>query len=236
MGHYSLITEGHLPRKMALQCLETLSKSDANSLSLAVQWVSDSTIKLSMIDCVDDFTRYAKEKGRDLYNAPELLQSLFALEGLRASLKWSGAKLVEFLIKDATGDNFQLSESEHSALVESLTTFFDNREKLDRTIKAQRIYDGLIPNYQTCASLVEFRPVFDGARDKIVSGLVVASLSLTLRSTDSGDEVISFQLDASDIKSLLSELEQLKQKIAALTQFMPSDAVLLNPSNSIVSQ
>src|SRR5262249_428915 len=116
-----------------------------------------------------------------------------------------------------------------------LIKYFSPSSKLERTWRAQRIYDGLIPNFDACWSLVDFRPVFDQARSQILNGIIVGSLSVQVRQAKAGGGLnsISFQLDVADIDELIGELNRMKSKIKLLRQMVEEKTQLLNPSLSL---
>jgi hypothetical protein len=164
-----------------------------------------------------------------------MLEALFALEGLRSSLDWPPNDLLQYLAEQAKEDP-PLQEGFDEAKFKSLLErFFGNSAKLERTLKAQRIYDGLLPNFESCSSLVEFRPVFDEVRERIVNGIVAATMIIETRSTDPEPELdrLVFQLDATDVERLMQELNRLKTKLKVFESWTERHTDLLNPSGSL---
>jgi hypothetical protein len=235
MESHHLITRGTIPLTLALQSFQTLINCDAAELGIAIDWVKEATITLSLSDCASDLARFAEKRGIKVSQPESVLKALFSLEGLRASINWTGANLVEYLKDEAKNKRLIPAESDTSKIVALLRRFFEASAKLERTLKAQRIYDGLLPNYEACSSLVEFRPVFDEARENIANGIIAASLTIEIRSEEFSAEVkkVSVQLDAADIDQLLDELTRLKRKIKLLRELAERNTVLLNPSRSI---
>jgi hypothetical protein len=235
MESHTLISRDVVPLHLARQFFGTLLKRSEADLATAVDWVEASTITLSLADCVRSLSAYATEKERSIENPQSILESLFSLEGLRVSLGWSGAELLRFLINDAKDEETLPAAIDVGKVNDILIRFFNSKEKLEQTLKAQRIYDGALPSYESCSSLVDFRPVFDRKRESIVGGIISASLSLQLRSPEPGASLKqnSFQLDVSDISRLVEELLLLKQKIFALRTIVEKDAPLLNPTKSL---
>ena len=235
MENHHLITRETVPLALALQSFKTLIDCNPEEFGIAIDWVKEATITLSLSDCAADLARFAEKRGIKVSQPESVLKALFSLEGLRASIGWTGADLVEYLKDEAKEKQLILAESDTSKIVALLTRFFEASAKLERTMKAQRIYDGLLPNYEACSSLVEFRPVFDETREKIVNGIIAATLTIEMRSEEFETEgkKVSVQLDAGDIDQLLSELTRLKRKIKLLRELSEGNTVLLNPSRSI---
>ncbi len=235
MESHKLITRETIPRHLALQFFQTLITCDSAALKIAIDCTKQATIRVSLSDCAEDLDSYAEKAGTKISQPESILEALFSLEGLRSSIKWTGANLIEYLGEEAKKTQLIKAESDVSQVAELLKSFFENSAKLDRTLKAQRIYDGLLPNYETCSSLVEFRPVFDDTRESIVNGIIAATLTIQMRAEESTGEVkkISVQLDALDVDQLLAELTRLKGKIRLLKDLAEKNTVLLNPSRSI---
>ncbi|HSH38192.1 MAG TPA: hypothetical protein VK993_05350 [Chthoniobacterales bacterium] len=236
MESHTLISRDVVPLHLARQFFSTLVRRPAVELATAVDWVQAATITLSLADCVRSLSAYAEEQGAPIENSQPLLESLFSLEGLRVSLGWSGAELVAFLIDDARTEDTFSPTVDVNEIRDTLIRFFNNTDKLEQTLKAQRIYDGALPSFESCSSLVDFRPVFDTRRERITGGIISASLFLQLRSPQPGASVEqrSFQLDVSDIRRLSDELQQLKSKILALRAIVEErDVPLLNPAKSL---
>jgi hypothetical protein len=238
MEDHSLITKAGIPRQLALRYFETLLKCGASELETVISWIQGATIKLSLDDCAKDLANYASANEQEISDPRAVLESLFSLEGLRASLEWSGERLIDLLCEDAKKGNLLREQDGPPYVAEALRRFFANQGKLERTLKAQRIYDGLLPNFESCSSIVEYRPVFDEERRTIVNGLVTASFTLQIRDAESGTDIetVSFQLDASDIQQMLSELKQLERKIQCLVTFASPHCELLNPTRSLQIQ
>lgn len=227
-----LIT-GEVSARALFQYFESLAERNAEELDLAVDWFEGSEITLSIADCVRDLRRFAKSSGRDVANPKKLLEALFSLAGFRMAMDWSPKELIEFFV---TSEAAELPNTTDVArLKKTLNRFFDNSGKFARTLKAQRIYDGLLPNFEACSSLVEFRPVFDEAREKILQGVISATLTIDMRSVEypATSTRVSVQLDAKDIDELVGELGRLKKKIKLLKERECKDIHLLNPSRSL---
>jgi hypothetical protein len=201
MESHHLITRETIPRHLALQFFQTLVNCNPEELAIAVDWIKEATITLSLSDCARDLANFSEKRGVKVSQPEPVLEALFSLEGLRSSLNWSGSTLVEYLTDDAQKTKLITAEFDVSKINELLSRFFETSAKLERTLKAQRIYDGLLPNYESCSSLVEFRPVFDETRGKIVNGIIAATLTIEMRSGEPSTEVekVSVQLDAADI-------------------------------------
>lgn len=235
MINHSLISKDVIPRQIALQFFQRLAKSPRTELTTAIDWIQQGTVKLSLADCTNDLKEFAETKSIAVPNAEPILEALFSIEGLRASLDWTGSNLVEFLASEAKNEKLVESDSDLAATSELLNKFFESSTKLEITRKAQRVYDGLLPNYESCFSLVEFRPIFNIERREITNGIIAATLTLQMRSTEPGGalETVSIQLDANDIDELATELTALRTKIRALYEFVAKQTVLLNPSRSL---
>ena len=241
MPAHTLIARETIPLQLAVRHFSTLASSPEVDLAVAVDWFHQATVTLSLADCVRDLVGFAEKNEKRISTPEPLLEALFSLEGLRASLNWSGKKLTEFLL-EAAADEAAKPASERtisadfdsSSLARHLNRFFDESTKLETTLRAQLIYDGLLPNFDSCSSLVEFRPVFNQSREEIVSGLVVATLCIETRTNpESSLERTSFQVDAKDLDALISELTRLKSKLLALKGFAEGQTTLLNPSHSL---
>jgi hypothetical protein len=238
MESHDLISRELIPRPVALQFFQSLATSETRQLDTAIDWVQSATIRLSLSDCVRDVETFAQKKGVKIPNASEILEALFSLEGLRCSLRWSGPTLLQYLIDEATKEEALPKEFDQDSFKKSLSRFFSASEKLERTFKAQKIYDGLLPNFESCSSLVEFRPVFDEAREHIVNGIVTATMTIQTRSPESEMEFdySSFQLDASDVDEITEELNRIKRKLVAIKHFAEPQTQLLNPTKSLQSR
>lgn len=231
MERHHLISREAFPRALALQYFQKLIDAAA-ALPITIDWVEEATITLSLSDCAEDLASFAGKRGVQVSNPESILEALFSLEGLRASLNWTSTDLVNFLADEAKKTK-PAQDIETSKIVESLNRFFAVSDKLERTRKAQRVYDGLLPRYDACSSLVEFRPVFDEARQKIVNGIIAATLTIEMSSEEFEEKKVSVQLDAADIDQLLAELARLKAKLKLLRKLAESNTVLLNPTRSL---
>src|SRR5207249_4338424 len=102
---------------------------------------------------------------------------------------------LDFLRNDAKEEPRPSASVDAKPQLECVQRFLlGNTEKLARTAKAQRIYDGLLPNFSACWSLVEFRPVFDASRTEIENGIIVGTFIIKTRShTGDPKEDFTFQ-------------------------------------------
>lgn len=237
MESHNLISREAMPRQFALRFFQTLANRAKADLETAVDWVESATITLSLTDCAKNLVEFAEQKGTKITQPESILEALFSLEGLRYSLNWSGTQLVEYLTDDAKKAELIPKDFDGVQFAASLDRFFAKSEKLERTLRAQRVYDGLLPNYQSCSSLVEFRPVFDEAREHLVNGIITATLTIEMRSDQSNADLekVSVQLDATDIEQMLTELDRMKRKLRLLKEFAETgrNTILLNPSRSL---
>jgi hypothetical protein len=119
--------------------------------------------------------------------------------------------------------------------VNLLEFFSKTKHAFQQTLKSQRIYDGLLPNFKGCSSLVEFRPVYDSGRREIETGIIAATLSLEMMSPvgDEKEEIVSLQLDSDDITALVNELETLQGKLKSMQNLMSTKINLVNPTKSL---
>jgi hypothetical protein len=234
MESHHLITRDGVPRQLALGYFETVASSDPVQLDVTVDWIEQAVITLSLADCARDVRKFAGDKGLDISNPESISEALFSLEGLRVSLDWSATDLIEYLTSTAKKAERIPPRVDVSRFQKALDRFFSNSAKLERTLKAQRIYDGLLPNYESCSSLVEFRPVFDEARKKVLHGIISATLTIEMRANEYPAKLkkVSVQLDAADIDQLQLELTRLKKKISLLKERESADITLLNPSRA----
>jgi Zn-dependent M32 family carboxypeptidase len=200
-----------------------------------IEWVKQSALRLSLVDCAEEFTQFASAKKIKITDAKQLLQALFSLEGLRSVFGFSSVELVELLAGDAKEGE---PKEDFTRVKSQLVSFFDNSVKFERIQRAQRVYDGLLPNFEDCYSMVEFRPVFDVDRRQILNGIIAATLTLSMRPTDKTVETkqVSVQLDAADIQKLIAELDRLKTKMRALKNLVSKEVQLLNPTQSLGSK
>ena len=236
MEDHSLISPQPVSVGVARRFYAVLLARPEQELSTAISWIERGTIPLSLEDCAILLRRHAEEQGTTVTEPEVLLESFFAMEGLRSALAWSPAQLIEFLARDAKEANPATDDAGQARVQEILLRFFAADEALEHTKKAQRIYDGLVPSFQGCSSIVDFRPVYNSPRTDIQHGIIAASLTIRTRGSDPSveDEAMSFQLDASDIKALVNELTQLQQKIGLLRDFTDRQNMpLLNPSKSL---
>jgi hypothetical protein len=236
MEDHSLIAAEPISLGAARKFYAVLLARPESDLTTALSWVEAGNIPLSLEDCAARLSEFAAAQGVQIAETESLLESLFALEGLRTALGWSATELIEFLGRNAKEADETLDETQQGRVRSALQRFFGATEQLEHTKKAQRIYDGLIPNFQRCYSVVEFRPIFNDARNEIQHGIISASLTLETRDKEALFEkrTFSFQLDSSDIKVLVKELSRLQQKIGKLVEFAGGQNIpLLNPSQSI---
>jgi hypothetical protein len=143
--------------------------------------------------------------------------------------------VLQFLLDDARKAKVIPENFDENQFRQLIDRFFTNAPKLERTLKAQRIYDGLLPNYESCSSVVDFRPVYDEARDIIVNGIIAATLIIEAREVEPDQEVqkYAFQVDAADVEQLLEELSRIKKKLKVLKELAERHTQLLNPSRSL---
>jgi hypothetical protein len=235
MERHTLISRELLPRQLALQFFQTLLKTSPLELATAIDWVQEATIKLSLSDCAKDLAGFAQKKNIVISTPEAVLEALFSLEGLRCSLEWSGTAVLQFLLDDARKAKVIPENFDENQFRQLIDRFFTNAPKLERTLKAQRIYDGLLPNYESCSSVVDFRPVYDEARDIIVNGIIAATLIIEAREVEPDQEVqkYAFQVDAADVEQLLEELSRIKKKLKVLKELAERHTQLLNPSRSL---
>jgi hypothetical protein len=235
MPEHNLIGKSIPSQQFAVESFRALVDASPQYLALAIEWVIDQPIRLSLSDCKTDFLAFSARKGVDVPDAEKILGALFSLEGIRTAINWTGTNFSKFLAEEtAKKDDAQIPGID--AAREALQRFFiEASAKLAQTLKAQRVYDGLLPNFQSCSSLVEFRPVYNEARTTILSGIVTATLTVEMNSPESGSdpESVSFQLDAVDIDRLAEELKYLKGKLNALADFARRGTDLVNPSKSL---
>lgn len=236
MPTHTLIKRETIPFHLVRSYYDTLLRSDLAEVETAINWIETQTIMLAVSDCAKSLASFAIEQGKQVKDPADVLEALFSLEGVRAAVGWSSNDLISFLNHEAV-DAKRIQEGVNpEPLNRLLVRFFGNRAKLERTLKAQRVYDGLLPNFESCFSLVEFRPIFDEDRSQIINGVVAASLMLQVRNLDSELERYSFQLDATDIDQLLDELTRLKSKLSLTQAFSEKGTVLLNPSRSLKTE
>jgi hypothetical protein len=238
MDKHAVITRETIPLKLAREFYDSLQGVKARELAVAIDWVEDEkeTITLALADCAKALEKFAAHQGVTVSDPISILQALFSLEGLRAGLGWDSEALVSFLSEDAEEGKRIKSKERHEELKNLLGKFFGKSPKLARTLKAQKVYDGLIPNFESCWSLAEFRPIYDDARSKILNGIIAASFTFQVRpiGAEEAPETISFQLDVADIEQVIGELKKLNSKISALKQMVEKDDFkLLNPSKSL---
>jgi hypothetical protein len=235
MPEHNLIGKSIPSQQFAVESFKALMDAPPQHLALAIEWVVDRPIRLSLSDCKTDFLAFSALKGADVPTAEKILGALFSLEGIRAAINWTGTHFSKFLAEEtAKTDRARIPAIDTAR--EALQRFFTEASgKLAQTLKAQRVYDGLLPNFQSCSSLVEFRPVYNEARTSILSGIVTATLTVEMNSAESGadPDSVSFQLDAVDIERLAEELKYLKGKLNALADFARHGTDLVNPSKSL---
>lgn len=238
MPEHILIAKAIQPQQFAVESFRSLMEAPPEHLALAIEWVITGAVRLSLSDCKTDFLAFAASRGTDVPLSESILSALFSLEGIRVAISWTGGQFARFLADEVAKGN-ETTNPAVDATRETLQRFFtDASTKLAQTLKAQRIYDGLLPNFRSCSSLVEFRPVYNEARNKILSGIVTATLTIQMNSPEVGSdsEPVSIQLDALDIDRLAEELKFLKSKLIALAAFVRRDTELLNPSKSLPSE
>ena len=235
MESHTLISRELIPRQLALQYFQTLLKTDAEELQVAIDWIETATITLSLEDSARDLRNFAKDKQVEIAYPESLLEALFSLEGLRCSLEWTGQAVLQLLLEDAKTGKSIPKDFDEGKFRKSLGRFFGNSAKLERTLKAQRVYDGFLPNYESCSSLVDFRPIYEEKREQIINGIIAATMSISVRDVDGEllTNTYSFQLDAKDIDDMLEELSRLKTKLKALKNLAEGQVKLLNPSRSL---
>jgi hypothetical protein len=234
MEKHILISKELIPLEIARRFFGTLLQCPIEKLALAIEWVESATIPLSLDDCAKALVEFAATRKVAISEAESILEALFSLEGLRSSLGWQGPDLVDYLEKEQKPEVAEHPKKEQTELLKRFFTI----AKLERTAKAQKIYDGVLPNFEACWSLVEFRPVFDESRTEIVNAIIAATLILKIREYEeaSANKTVCFQLDLADIGALISELNRLKGKITALRTYTEKEkrAIdLLNPSKSL---
>jgi hypothetical protein len=100
--------------------------------------------------------------------------------------------------------------------------FFTYGDRLQILAKAQQLYEGGVPNFDSCRSTVELRPVFNATRDGFADGVVAATLIVQVRDTlgYQGIETLQIQLDATDAEDLITELKRLQVKIRVVFTLM----------------
>jgi hypothetical protein len=235
MENHTLISRDLIPRQLAGQYFQNLVKVGPTEANTAVDWLEQATIKLSLSDCAKELRVFAEDKGVKLSQPESLLEAFFSLEGLRCSLEWSGPAVIQLLLEDAKKSDSIPSDFDEESFRRILERFFRNSKKLEQTVKAQRVYDGLVPNYEGCSSMVEFRPIYDESRETIVNGIITATLTVNVREVDVDGALkkYSFQVDAKDIGELLEELTRLRKKFKTLRAMTDNHVTLLNPSRSL---
>lgn len=238
MPEHKLIREDFPPKDIALSAFQVVANAPPEIVAHATDWIrSGMPLRLSLSDCTEDFRAFLQKQKAESEHAESVLEALFSLEGIRSALGWTGASFAVALGNWAAETNAVTEEGERLAQTkESLQGFFQRAGPLlEHTKKAQRIYDGVVPNFHSCSSLVEFRPVFDEGRAEIHAGILSATLTLKLLSAETGSEPspVSLQLDARDIRLLQEELERMKRKLSALRNFVEPDTRLINPSKSL---
>lgn len=238
----SLITREALPFELAVQHFCFLSKAPKSQLDFIAKWIRDyeKPLKLSLSDCTRLVTEAAQGKERDWLSTKLVLHAYFELEQLRNSVECSGSDLIELVSDAATENDLIKADSEELKKVQdALKIFFENEKKLSQAAKAQKIYEGLIPSFDSCWSLVELRPILNHERTRIEAAIIAATLSLRLREvgTRLGKySTVSFQLDATDVERLIEELNSIRSKMTLLDHFAASQTDILNSNASLSPQ
>jgi len=237
MDKHRVITSEGIPFHMAMDFYHTLRHASLKDVRTVVEWIKDEkeTIKLSLADCANDLRRFATAHGGSVADPISILHALFSLEGFRSSAGLEADELLGFLEQNVKRRKQRRDSQKEIELKAMLVGLFGRSAKLARTSKAQRVYDGLIPNYDSCWSLVEFRPIFDEARSQIVNGIVAASLSFQTRGVDSEQtlQTFAFQVDMADLEQMIEELGRVKSKIGTLRELAEKSVVLVNPTKSL---
>lgn len=240
MEDHKLISREVITRKQADDLLFTLADTDQASLNLALDWAEASDLPLSLVDCTAELNKLARTKGLSLTAPGTLLGALFSIEGLRAGLGWTGDALVDFFLKASPPKEPRpLTAEEIQKLESALKRLFALGEKFDATRKAQKIYDGLLPIFRSCRSLVEIRPVFSSDASRITGHIIAATLAVDTYTVEPENELTethSFQVDVTDVDKMIAELSRLKQKISSICDAGVQLGTLLNPKKSLVCQ
>ena len=221
-------------------CFRNLREATAGELQTVVDWFETGGANLSLDDCVEALTKFAEERGTPVSKPATILKSLFALEAWRADLNINPAMVLRFLEDDArTQSKPQTGEivdggAELKTSRDLLLRFFGDSSRLRLLAKAQRLYDGVVPSFESCCSAVEFRPVFNQERTQFENGVIMATLIIRVRENGEygGFDEHSIHLDAADIDELIKELESLKTEFSVLKRVSSSQVRLLNPSQS----
>jgi len=240
MENHILISREVIGRKQADDLLFTIVDAEQQSLELVLRWAEQSSFPLSLEDCASEVSAFARSEAISVIAPSSLLAALFSIEGLRAGLGWTGDALIEYFTQASPPKEPRaLSADEAGKLSDVLKRFFRLEEKFEYTRKAQSIYDGLLPTFRTCRSLVDVRPIFNSDASAIKGHIVAATLTVETFTLDSGneeDELHSFQIDATDIDRLVAELTRLKSKISSISNTALPLGSLLNPKKSLVCQ
>lgn len=236
MPTHELIAHAIPPQNIAVGHFQSLTRTPGHEVDSVIEWLKAKPVRLSLNDCTNDFMAHEKRLGRRAPRAARMIfESLFSLEGIRSTLGWTGNAFAEFLAREAKKKRATVSSV--SSTKQRLIRFFSSAaQKLEQTRKAQRVYDGLLPNFKSCSSLVEFRPIYDDSRRHVQGGIITATLTLSVLPTDSESKISAFsvQLDAIDIETLTQELKLLNFKLLALRKLVSEQhTVLLNPSKSL---
>ena len=200
----------------AVDQLITLAGSPPNHLDAAYRWLQEGNLSLSLHDCAKDFRDRSRAVGISLEDAEKILDAFFDLETLRRVLDWGHEALLDVLLGSVSKPKgHPLSDK---ASVERVKTLFSCQDRLDMLYKALLVYEGITPNYVSCRSLCEVRPVFDSSRKKILSSVITSTLIIAVRdrSDKSKSEDLVFQLDLNDIKDLKAELANIINKLEAM--------------------
>ena len=207
----------NIPPKFASELIQLSKKpiSEFEKLAKAVSTAKQPSIRASEL-----FDFLAAKSDREY--AAVLIKQLLSLSKFRRSKGKDSSAVVSGLIEGIRKSSIEDSVEEWFVSVRNVLEVFLDSDWVRLTAKTMSLSIDYEQIFIDSDIVTDIRPVFDGARDQVVGGIVTQQLKIRYLSSINGENSceLSLALDQEDIDALIEELQKASKKAVSAQKFL----------------